>query len=138
MSNKETSKKKMEQIAKNLVEKNKSYNDIMSEFFQQNIDDISNIKEIKEEKDDQEETKKDKNYFPYLMDDKEKELIKSIGKNKLNDNQYKNINNNKPNDNLKFCTSVNKSITDYYYCFKKNNIRVNSSVDDENEKNNEL
>ena len=138
MSNKETSKKKMEQIAKNLVEKNKSYNDIMTEFFQQNIDDILNIKEIKEEKDDQEETKKDKNYFPYLMDDKEKELIKSIGKNKLNDNQYKNINNNKPNDNLKFCTSVNKSITDYYYCFKKNNIRVNSSVDDENEKNNEL
>ena len=138
MSNKETSKKKMEQIAKNLVEKNKSYNDIMSEFFQQNIDDISNIKEIKEEKDDQEETKKDKNYFPYLMDDKEKEIIKSIGKNKLNDNQDKNINNNKPNDNLKFCTSVNKSITDYYYCFKKNNIRVNSSVDDENEKNNEL
>ena len=138
MSNKETSKKKMEQIAKNLVEKNKSYNDIMTEFFQQNIDDISNIKEIKEEKDDQEETKKDKNYFPYLMDDKEKELIKSIGKNKLNDYQDKNINNNKPNDNLKFCTSINKSITDYYYCFKKNNIRVNSSVDDENEKNNEL
>ena len=59
MSNKELSKKRIEQIAINLVEKNKSYNGILSEFFEKYPEKNSNSKEIKE-KDDKEETKKDK------------------------------------------------------------------------------
>ena len=138
MSNKELSKKRMEQIAINLVEKNKSYNGILSEFFEKYSEKNSNSKEIKE-KDDKEETKKDKINIPKLIDAKEIEKIKNKVKNKLNNNGDKNMNKNKPNDNLKLCTSINKSLTDYfYYCGKRNNIRVNSSVDDENEKNNEL
>ena len=137
MSNKEISKKRMEQIAINLVEKNKSYNDILSEFFENYSEKNSNSKEIKE-KDDNEDTKKDKVYIPKLIDKNAFEKIKNKGKCKLNYNENKNMNKNKPNDNLKLCTSINKSLTDYYYCGKKNNIRVNSSVDDENEKNNEL
>lgn len=137
MSNKEISKKRMEQIAINLVEKNKSYNGILSEFFENYSEKNSNTKEIKE-KDDNEDTKKDKVYIPKLIDKNALEKIKNKGKCKLNNNENKNMNKNKPNDNLKLCTSINKSLTDYYYCGKKNNIRVNSSVDDENEKNNEL
>lgn len=137
MSYKEISKKRMEQIALNLLEKNQSYNEILSEFFQKNSEDNSNFEKIKE-KDDKEETKKDIIYFQKFLNDKEIEKIKNKLKKKLNENQDKNLNKNRPNEDLKLCTSVNKSLTDFYYCYKKNNIRVNSSLDDENEKNNEL
>ena len=137
MSNKEKSKKRIEQIALNLVEKNQSYNDILSEFFQKNSEDNSNFEKAKE-KDDNEETKKDKIFFPKFSSEKEIEKIKNKLKKRLNENQEKNSNKNRPNENLKLCTSINKSLTDYYYCCKKNNIRVNSSLEDENEKNNEM
>ena len=137
MTNKEKSKKRMEQIALNLVEKNQSYNDILFEFFQKNSEDNSNFEKAKE-KDDNEETKKDKIFFPKFSSEKEIEKIKNKLKKRLNENQEKNSNKNRPNENLKLCTSINKSLTDYYYCCKKNNIRVNSSLEDENEKNNEM
>ena len=137
MTNKEKSKKRIEQIALNLVEKNQSYNDILFEFFQKNSEDNSNFEKAKE-KDDNEETKKDKIFFPKFSSEKEIEKIKNKLKRKLNENQEKNPNKNRPNENLKLCTSINKSLTDYYYCCKKNNIRVNSSLEDENEKNNEM
>ena len=129
MTNKEKSKKRMEQIALNLVEKNQSYNDILFEFFQKNSEDNSNFEKAKE-KDDNEETKKDKIFFPKFSSEKEIEKIKKKLKKRLNENQEKNSNKKRPNENLKLCTSINKSLTDYYYCCKKNNIRVNSSLEE--------
>ena len=42
----------------------------------------------------------------------------------------------KSNDNLKFYSTVNHSLTDYYYCCKKNTEIPNSQIEDNNNKNN--
>ena len=54
MSNENTKNKKMEQIAKTLLEKNKSYNDILSEYFKKNLEE-NIIIENNKEKDNNEE-----------------------------------------------------------------------------------
>ena len=137
MSKRETSRKKMEQIAKNLLDKQKSYKDMISGFFSKNNEydiDLENNKE----KDDNEETKKDKIYIAKISYEKYLSNKKFNEENELIVKQNTIPNKKNSNDELKFCTNINTSLTDYYYCFKKNNIRVNSLVDDENEKNNDL
>ena len=71
MSNENTTNKKMEQIAKTLLEKNKSYNDILSEYFKKNLEE-NIIIENNKEKDNNEETKKDKIYLNWEIKEKTK------------------------------------------------------------------
>ena len=135
MSNENTTNKKMEQIAKTLLEKNKSYNDILSEYFKKNLEENINIENNKE-KDNNEETKKDKIYLMKIINEKDYERIKYKEKNRTKKNNNENSGRDKSKGDLKLCTSVNKSLTDYYYWRKKDNNRVNSLVEDENDKNN--
>ena len=135
MSNENTTNKKMEQIAKTLLEKNKSYNDILSEYFKKNLEE-NIIIENNKEKDNNEETKKDKIYLMKIFNEKDYERIKYREKNRTKKNNNDNSGRVKSKGDLKLCTSVNKSLTDYYYCCKKDNNRVNSLVEDENDKNN--
>ena len=137
MSNENATNKKIEEIAKTLLEKNKSYNDILSEYFEKNLEENINIENNKE-KDDKEETKKDRIYIMKIINEKNLERLKYKEKYKPKKNSNENTNTNKSKEDLKLCTSVNKSLTDYYYCCKKDNNRVNSLVEDENvKKNNE-
>ena len=135
MSNENTTNKKIEEIAKTLLEKNKSYNDILSEYFEKNLEENINIENNKE-KDDKEETKKDRIYIMKIINEKNLERLKYKEKYKPKRNSNENTNTNKSKEDLKLCTSVNKSLTDYYYCCKKDNNRVNSLVEDENAKKN--
>ena len=135
MSNENTTNKKMEQIAKTLLEKNKSYNDILSEYFKKNLEE-NIIIENNKEKDNNEETKKDKIYLMKIFNEKDYERIKYREKNRTKKNNNDNSGRVKSKGDLKLCTSVNKSLTDYYYCCKKDNNRVNSLIEDENDKNN--
>ena len=135
MSNQNNTNKKMEELAKTLVEKNKSYKDILSEYFKKNFEENINIENNKE-KDDKEETKKDKIYLMKITNEKNLEKYKYKEKSKIKNKNLENKSKNKTKDDLKLCTTVNKSLTDYYYCCKKNNTRVNSLVEEEKEKNN--
>ena len=135
MSNQNNTNKKMEELAKTLVEKNKSYKDISSEYFKKNSEENINIENNKE-KDDKEETKKDKIYIMKIINEKNVEKYKHKEKSKIKNKNLENTSKNRTKDDLKLCTTVNKSLTDYYYCCKKNNTRVNSLVEEEKEKNN--
>ena len=134
-------KKKIEEIAKNFLKKQKSYENINT-MIEMNKDKIDNIK-YKTNKDGNinngEETLKDsislrkiqnQNNFENKenMQDKKSETIY----NKYMNNEKK----DKSNDNLKFYSTVNHSLTDYYYCCKKNTEIPNSQIEDNNNKNN--
>ena len=136
MSNKEITKKDIEQIALYLLEKNKSYNGLLSEQFIKSLEDNSNM-ESNKENDDKEETMKDRIYIA------EKKFETFIENKKINDkkpkkNKNSKIINKKASDcDLKFCTTINNSLTDIYYCCKKNGVRNSELVEEENKKNNE-
>ena len=133
MSNKETPKKTIEQIALNLLQKNKSYNNMLSEYFIKISEDNPNIIETNKEKDEKEETVKDRIYIAKIICEK---FSEKNSKNNLNIKQDTNTTKKKSNENLKLCTTVNGSLTDYYYCCKKNIGRNSSLIEEENEKNN--
>ena len=137
MSNKKNSKKIiMEQIAANLLAKKKSYNSLLSEQYIKSLEENSN-KEISKEKDEKEETKKDKIYITKQQFDKIVEKNKYGTLDKINDKQVMNSIYKKSNDDLKLCTTINNSLTDYYCC-KKNIGKINSLVEEENSKNNNI
>ena len=137
MSNKKNSKKIIiEQIAANLLAKKKSYNGILSEQYIKSLEENSN-NEIRKEKDEKEETKKDKIYITKQQFDKIVEKNKYDTLDKINDKQVMNSINKKSNDDLKLCTTINNSLTDYYCC-KKNIGKINSLVEEENSKNNNI
>ena len=137
MSRKENSKKKLEQIAINLLEKNKSYKGMFheKENFIKNIEDYSNIGS-KEEKDPKEDTMRD---TLSIAKKKFEKILENNSQNNFSQKKELNTTRKKSNDNLKLCTTINNPLTDYYYyCCKKNNLRNSSSlVEEENEKNNE-
>ena len=137
MSRKENSKKKLEQIAINLLEKNKSYKGMFheKENFIKNIEDNSNIGS-KEEKDPKEDTMRD---TLSIAKKKLEKILENNSQNNFSQKKELNTTRKKSNDNLKLCTTINNPLTDYYYyCCKKNNLRNSSSlVEEENEKNNE-
>ena len=136
MSGKENSKKKLEQIAINLLQKNKSYKDTLYENLNiiKKFEDISNVK-LNEEKDLKEDTMRD---TISIAKKKFEKFLENDSKNNLNNSKRLNPAQKKSNENLKLCTTVNYPLTDYYYyCCKKNNIRNSSLIDEENEKNNE-
>ena len=137
MSRKENSKKKLEQIAINLLEKNKSYKGMFheKENFIKNIEDISNMAS-KEEKDPKEDTMRD---TLSIAKKKFEKILENNSQNNFSQKKELNTTRKKSNDNLKLCTTINNPLTDYYYyCCKKNNLRNSSSlVEEENEKNNE-
>ena len=133
-------KKKIEEIAKNFLKKQKSYKNIntMNEINSKNIDNI--YSSMNGDKNNNEETMKDslsiaKHYNQKKIVNKE---IKEINKNNNNNNQY--IENGKQNaskNNIKFCSSVKNCLTEcYYYCCPKNLGRINSQIEDENINNN--
>ena len=135
MSNKKITKQMiMEQIALNLLAKKKSYNEIFSEQYLKSLEENSN-NDINKEKDEKEETKKDKIYIAKQQLDKIAEKNKYDTLNKLKNKQKINSNNKKSNDDLKLCTTINNTLTDYYCC-KKNKGKINSLIEEENEKNN--
>ena len=132
-------KKKIEEIAKNLLRKQKSYKNIntMTVMNKQHIDNL--YYNIINDKNNNicEETMKDSMHFSKRRNQKNitnKEIKKA--RNESLFNQYtKNGQQNKSNDNLKFYSTVNNSLTDYYYCCKKNIEHQKSLIDDENIKN---
>ena len=136
MSGKENSKKKLEQIAINLLQKNKSYKDTLYENVNiiKKFEDISNVK-LNEEKDLKEDTMRD---TISIAKKKFEKFLENDSKNNLNNSKRLNPAQKKSNENLKLCTTVNYPLTDYYYyCCKKNNIRNSSLIEEESEKNNE-
>jgi hypothetical protein len=136
MSGKENSKKKLEQIAINLLQKNKSYKDTLYENVNiiKKFEDISNMKS-NEEKDLKEDTMRD---TISIAKKKFEKFLENDSKNNLNNSKRLNPAQKKSNENLKLCTTVNYPLTDYYYyCCKKNNIRNSSLIEEESEKNNE-
>ena len=136
MSNQNNTNKKMEELAKTLVEKNKSYKDISSEYFKKNSEENINIENNKE-KDDKEETKKDKIYIMKIINEKNVEKYKHKEKSKIKNKNLENTSKNRTKDDLKLCTTVNKSLTDYYYCCKKNNNESSLILNNTNNKENE-
>ena len=136
MSGKENSKKKLEQIAINLLQKNKSYKDTLYENVNiiKKFEDISNMKS-NEEKDLKEDTMRD---TISIAKKKFEKFLENNSKNNLDNSKRLNPAQKKSNENLKLCTTVNYPLTDYYYyCCKKNNIRNSSLIEEESEKNNE-
>ena len=134
-------KKKIEEIAKNLLRKQKSYKNIntLNEINKQKIHNIySNIIPEKNNNNNFEETIKDSLCLSKLSINKNlsnKEINQA--KNESLFNKYnKNGKQNKSNDNLKFYSTVNNSLTDYYYCCKKNTEHQQSLIEEENNNNN--
>ena len=132
-------KKKIEEIAKSLLQKQKSYKNIntMTVMNKQHIDNL--YYNIANDKNDNifEETVKDSMHFSKKRNQKNitNKEVKQV-KNESIFNQYiKNGKQNKSNDNLKFYSTVNNSLTDYYYCCKKNVEHQQSLIEDENIKN---
>ena len=136
-----TAKKKIEEIAKNFLKKQQSY---------KNINTLNNINKNKNEeffsqknkgkhKGGGEETIKDS---ISLAKTKNRNIIpnRDIKPIKANDSisNKPNINNNNSSDNLKFYSSVNSSLTDYYYCCKKNMEIKNCQIEDEKNINNNI
>ena len=134
-------KKKIEEIAKNFLKKQKSYKNINT-MIEMNKDKIDNIK-YKTNKDGNinngEETLKDSISLRKAQNQNNFENKENM-QNKKGETIYnKYINNekgDKSNDNLKFYSTVNHSLTDYYYCCKKNTEIPNSQIEDNNNKNN--
>ena len=132
-------KKKIEEIAKSLLQKQKSYKNIntMTVMNKQHIDNL--YYNIANDKNDNifEETVKDSMHFSKKRNQKNitNKEVKQV-KNESIFNQYtKNGKQNKSNDKLKFYSTVNNSLTDYYYCCKKNVEHQQSLIEDENIKN---
>ena len=119
-------KKKIEEIAKNLLKKQKSYKNINT-VTDKNRNKITNefsaINKDKNNINNGEDTLKDNLYFTKSKNEKiiSNKEIKQVNKNGTIFNKYsKNEKENRPNENLKFYSSTNNSLTDYYYCCKKN------------------
>ena len=116
-------KKRIEEIAKNLLKKQKSYKNIntMNEMNRKKI--AKTVLEINKDKSDNgEDTIKDNMHFSKPINEKHipNKEIKQVNKNGSINNKYsKNEKENRPNENLKFYSSTNNSLTDYYYCCKK-------------------
>ena len=130
MSRKENSKKKLEQIAINLLEKNKSYKGMFheKENFIKNIEDNSNIGS-KEEKDPKEDTMRD---TLSIAKKKFEKILENNSQNNLSQKKELNTTRKKSNDNLKLCTTINNPLTDYYYyCCKKNVEARSSQIEDD-------
>ena len=134
-------KKKIEEIAKNFLKKQKSYKNINT-MIEMNKDKIDNIK-YKTNKDGNinngEETLKDSISLRKTQNQNNFENKENM-QNKKSETIYNKYMNNekkdKSNDNLKFYSTVNHSLTDYYYCCKKNTEIPNSQIEDNNNKNN--
>ena len=134
-------KKKIEEIAKNFLKKQKSYKNINT-MIEMNKDKIDNIK-YKTNKDaninNGEETLKDSISLRKTQNQNNFENKENM-QNKKSETIYNKYMNNekmdKSNDNLKFYSTVNHSLTDYYYCCKKNTEIPNSQIEDNNNKNN--
>ena len=135
-------KKKIEEIAKNFLEKQKSYKNIntMNEINSKNIENIYSL--TNGDKINNEETMKDslsmaKSHNKKYSVNKE---IKQIKKNHNNFSPF--IQNGKHNDsqnNVKFCSSVKNCLTEcWYYCCPKNLGHINSQIEERNINNNDI
>ncbi len=130
-------KKKIEEIAKNLIKKQKSYKNIntINRINPKKKDKNNHSSSNKCKKNNEEDTIKD--HICYINNEKIKtSRNKYIYQIKNNESFHNNNRNNvkiiKNNENLKLYSSVNNSLTDYYYCCKKD-IEVSSSqVEDDN------
>jgi len=135
-------KKKIEEIAKNFLKKQKSYKNLntMNEINSKNYENMCSL--INGDKNNNEETMKDslsiaKNYNQKYPVNKE---IKEIKKSHNNYSHYiENGKQNEPQNNVKFCSSVKNCLTEcYYYCCPKNLGHLNSQIEDENINNNDI
>lgn len=135
-------KKKIEEIAKNFLLKQKSYKNIntMNEINSKNIENIYSL--TNGDKNNNEETMKDslsmaKNNNQKYSVNKE---IKEIKKNHNNYSQFiQNRRQNNPQNNVKFCSSVKSCLTEcYYYCCPKNLGHMNSQIEERNINNNDI
>ena len=135
-------KKKIEEIAKHFLEKQKSYKNIntMNEIISKNIESIYSL--TNGDKNNNEDTMKDslsmaKNYTQNYSVNKE---IKEIKKNHNNYSQFiQNGRQNNSQNNVKFCSSVKNCLTEcYYYCCPKNLEHINSQIEDRNINNNDI
>ena len=132
-------KKKIEEIAKNFLEKQKSYKNIhtMNEINSKNIENIYSL--TNGDKINNEETMKDslsmaKNH------NKKYSVNKEIKKNNNNYSPFiQNGNHNNSQNNVKFCSSVKNCLTEcYYYCCPKNLGHMNSQIEERNIYNNDI
>ena len=129
-------KKKIEEIAKKFLKNQKSYKNInaMTEL---NMDKIDNKKcKINKELDinNGEETIKDSITKRKIQNQNNSgnNEINQIKKNETIYNSYMNNRKQSPsNENLKFYSTVNHSLTDYYYCCKKNTEVPNCQIYEE-------
>ena len=135
-------KKKIEEIAKNFLLKQKSYKNIntMNEINSKNIENIYSL--TNGDKNNNEETMKDslsmaKNNNQKYSVNKE---IKEIKKNHNNYSQFiPNGRQNNSQNNVKFCSSVKSCLTEcYYYCCPKNLGHMNSQIEERNINNNDI
>ena len=139
-------KKKIEEIAKNFLLKQKSYKNIntMNDINSKNIENIYSL--TNGDKNNNEDTMKDslsmaKNYNQKYSLNKE---IKEIKKNNNNYSKYiqngrQNGRQNNSQNNVKFCSSVKNCLTEcYYYCCPKNLGHMNSQIEERNIYNNDI
>ena len=135
-------KKKIEEIAKNFLLKQKSYKNIntMNEINSKNIENLYSL--TNGDKNNNEETMKDslsmaKNNNQKYSVNKE---IKEIKKNHNNYSQFiPNGRQNNSQNNVKFCSSVKSCLTEcYYYCCPKNLGHMNSQIEERNINNNDI
>ena len=135
-------KRKIEEIAKNFLLKQKSYKNIntMNEINSKNIENIYSL--TNGDKNNNEETMKDslsmaKNNNQKYSVNKE---IKEIKKNHNNYSQFiQNGRQNNSQNNVKFCSSVKNCLTEcYYYCCPKNLGHMNSQIEERNINNNNI
>jgi len=135
-------KKKIEEIAKNFLLKQKSYKNIntMNEINSKNIENLYSL--TNGDKNNNEETMKDslsmaKNNNQKYSVNKE---IKEIKKNHNNYSQFiPNGRQNNSQNNVKFCSSVKSCLTEcYYYCCPKNSGHMNSQIEERNINNNDI
>ena len=129
-------KKKIEEIAKNFIKKQKSYKNIhtMNQINYNKKDNNIHFSSIQGKNNNAEETMKDS--FYHITNQKLNNTNKKISQLKSNESfnnkNQKNIKKNKQNDNLKFYSTVNNSLTDYYYyCCKKNVEARSSQIEDD-------
>jgi hypothetical protein len=129
-------KKKIEEIAKNFIKKQKSYKNIhtINQINYNKKDNNGHLSSIQGKNNNAEETMKDS--FYNITNQKLNNINIKISQLKGNDSfcgkNQKNIKKNKQNDNLKFYSTVNNSLTDYYYyCCKKNVEARSSQIEDD-------
>ena len=124
-------KKKIEEIAKNFLKKQKSYKNINT-MIDINPKKMDNIFSPNNKDKNNEETMKDSLSLARCQN-QNNPINKDIKYNNSNYNQnLRNEKENKINDNLKYYSTVNRSLTDYYYCCKKSSEYTNSQIDEEN------